>query len=227
MSSRRRPGAPCDFEEMRPGLFIIHNPALGPTLRGEGDREGDRFTLTSQRGEGLVARLRARSFSVLTLADQAAGLPGLPTPAPPGEPRVRQLAAGERVSYFAAEPLGWAPAPEAGPGAVSLREGWPLRRRRSRGSFSYHQLVGGALAPLDEDLALRIGYAQIALAGPLSIPATPVAGGHLLPDIPLPAAHRRLLGRAAARTPQGWLVPPEGLHTAAAILARLGIDMIA
>ncbi|MEI7644806.1 MAG: hypothetical protein WCJ55_11050 [Chloroflexales bacterium] len=226
MSSRRRPGAPCDFEEARPGLFIIHNPAIGPALRGEGDREGDRFTLTSWRGEGLVARLRARSFTVLTLADQAAALPGLPAVDPPGARLAHPLATGERISYFAATPLGWAPAPDAGPGAVSLREGWALRRRRSRGIFSYYQLVGGSFVLHGEDAALRIGYAQAALAGASQITAAPAEGGHLLPDLPLPAAHRRILGRVAAHTPQGWLVSPEGVPAAAAILARLGIDLL-
>jgi hypothetical protein len=225
MPSRRRSGAPCDFEEARPGLFIIHNPAIGPSLRGEGTREGDRFTLTSWRGEGLVARLRARSFSVLTLADQAAALPGLPAADPPGAAMIHTLSANERISYFAAEPLGWAHAPEAGPGAVSLREGWALRRRRSRGPFSYYQLVGGTLVPRGEDAALRIGYAQAALVGAVPITTTPVDGGHLLPDLPLPAAHRRILGRIAEHTPQGWLVSPEGIPAATAILARLGLAL--
>jgi hypothetical protein len=214
------------LEEARPGLFIIHNPAIAPALRGEGDREGDRFTLTSWRGEGLVARLRARSFTVLTLADQAAALPGLPAVDPPGAPLDHTLAANERISYFAAAPLGWAPAPEAGPGVVRLREGWALRRRRSRGSFSYYQLVAGTLALRGEESALRIGYAQAALAGAQPITVVPAEGGGLLPDLPLPAAHRRLLGRIADHTPQGWLVSPTGLPAAAAILARLGLTLI-
>jgi hypothetical protein len=110
---------------------------------------------------------------------------------------------------------------------VRLRDGWALRRRRSRGAFSYHQFIGGALAPCDEDAALRIGYAQAALAGAPPITVTPAEGGHLLPDLPLPAAHQRLLGRVAAHSPQGWLVPPDGIPLAAAILARLGITLIA
>jgi hypothetical protein len=226
MSSRRRPGAPCDFEEVRPGLFIVHNPALGPVLRGEGEREGDRFLLTSQRGEGLIARLRARGFAASTIADQAADLPGPPAVAAPGEPVVRPLVAGERVSYFAADPLGWAPAPAAGPGAVRLRDGWVIRRRRSRGPAGYYQLQGGALAPRDEDTALRIGYAQAALLGAAQVMAAPAEGGLVLPDLPLPAAYGRLLKRIAERTPAGWLVPPPGLPSAAALLARLGVTLI-
>jgi hypothetical protein len=210
---------------MRPGLFIVHNPALGPILRGEGEREGDRFLLTSQRGEGLVARLRARGFEALTLADQAAALSRLPNAPAPGEPLVRALAAGERISYFAPDPLGWEPAPDAGPGLVSLRDGWALRRRRSRGPSSYYQLRGGALAPHDEDAALAIGYAQAALIGAPPLVATRAEGGYLLPDVPLPAAHARLMGRIAERIPAGWLVSPAGLPAAAALFARLGLRL--
>lgn len=227
MSSRRRPGAPCDFEEARPGLFIVHNPAIGPSLRGEGDRKGDRFTLTSWRGEGLVARLRARSFTVLTLADQAAALPSLPAVNPPGAQMVHTLAANERISYFAADPLGWAPAPEAGPGAVYLCEGWALRRRRSRGPFSYYQLLGGSFVLHGEDAALSIGYAQVALTSAPQITATPADSGYLLPNLPLPAAHQRVLRRIAEHTPQGWVISPTGIPVATAILARLEISLIA
>jgi hypothetical protein len=45
MPSRRRPGATCDLEEVRPDLFVVYNPAAGPALRGEGERNGDRFQL--------------------------------------------------------------------------------------------------------------------------------------------------------------------------------------
>jgi hypothetical protein len=109
---------------------------------------------------------------------------------------------------------------------VSLREGWALRRRRSRGSFSYYQLVAGTLASRGEDSVLRIGYAQAALAGHSLISAAPTEGGHLLPDLSLPAAHRRILGRIAEHTPQGWLVSPAGLTAATAILARLGLRLL-
>lgn len=226
MPSRRRPGAPCDFEEARPGRFIIYNPALGPTLRGEGDREGDRFTLTSERGEGLVGRLRARGFVVHTLLDQAAALPDLPAATAPGEPLLRRIAAGEQIGYFAADPPGWAPAPMGDPEHAHLRESWVVRRRRSRGPFSYYQIVGGALAPRDEERALLLGYAQAALAGPAQVAARPAEGGRLLPDLPLPAAHRRLLGRIADRTKEGWLVSEDGMPAATALLARLGLALI-
>jgi hypothetical protein len=226
MPTRRRPGATCDFEEVRPGLFIVHNPALGPVLRGEGERDGDRFTLTSWRSDGLMARLRARSFVVQTLVDQAEALPRLPPATAPGEPVRHQLAANERVSYFAPRPLGWAPAPPAGPAAVELRQGWLLRRRRSRGPFGYYQLVGASLAPRGEEAALLAGYAQAALLGADPLQAAPAPGGHLLPDLPLPLAHRNLLGRIASHSPAGWLVAEPGLPAASALLARLKIRLL-
>ncbi|NTU83127.1 MAG: hypothetical protein HGA45_27780, partial [Chloroflexales bacterium] len=86
MPSKRRPGAPADLEEVRPNRFIVYNPAASSTLRGEGEREGDRFLLTTWRRDGLIARLRAKSFLVLTLADQIGALPDLPRPAPPRPP---------------------------------------------------------------------------------------------------------------------------------------------
>lgn len=228
MPSKRKPGAPADLEEVRPGLFFVHNPAAGPTLRGEGDREGDRFRLTSWRREGLVARLRARSFTVLTLADQIAAVPDLPPATPPGPPVVRPLAAGERVSYFAppgdGHPLGWRPAPEAG-GAVTLREGWVIRRRKGRGPGSHYLVAPGALRPLDADEALRRGLAQVALAGPAPIMARPAEGGWLMPEPPLPSAHRALLPRIADRAAVGWLVTPEALPLARALLARAGLAL--
>lgn len=225
MPSKRRPGAACDLEEVRPGLFLVHNPALGPLLRGEGDREGDRFRLTTWRGDGLVARLRARAFVVVTLADQIADLPGPPATDPPGATFYRDLAADERLSTFVAEPPGWAPVPlsaESPPRAV-LRQGWVLRRRRGRGAADYYRLVGANLVPLPEDAAILYGYAQAAHTGPLSVALAPAPGGRLLPDIPMPTKQRLLLGRLATKGRDGWLVPAESLGLVRGVLARLGI----
>ncbi|NTV65801.1 MAG: hypothetical protein HGA65_20020, partial [Oscillochloris sp.] len=88
---------------------------------------------------------------------------------------------------------------------------------------SYGTLVGRSLVACDEERALALGYALVALSGPLSISATPDEAGLLLPDLPLPAAYRRLLGRIAGQRAQGWLVPPGGLPSARALLARLGM----
>jgi hypothetical protein len=110
---------------------------------------------------------------------------------------------------------------------VVLCEGWALRRRRSRGLFSYYQLFRSALVLHSEDATLQIGYAQIALSGVPPVVAAPVeGGGHLLPDLPLPSAHQRILGRVAEHTPTGWFVSPECVSAAAAIIARLGLSLI-
>ncbi|WP_129627122.1 hypothetical protein [Candidatus Oscillochloris fontis] len=222
MSSRRRPGATCDFEEVQPGLFIIHNPALSPVLRGEGEREGDRFRLTSWRGAGMIARLRARSFVVFTLYDQVAALPDLPHAAPLGPAFSRELAPNERISTFIADPLGWAPVPSLSPSTAELREGWVVRRRRSRGPATYAQIQHGNFIACDEDRALRLGYAQVA---PATIIAPTTPQGVLLPNLPLPHAHQRLLGRMATPNPHGWVVSPEALPYVTALLARLGVNM--
>jgi hypothetical protein len=231
VSPKRRPGAPADLEEVRPSLFFIHNTAAAPTLRGEGEREGDRFRLTGWRREGLLARLRAKGFVVLTLADQIAALPALPPAVPPGPPLTRSLAAGERISYFAmpgpALAPGWQPAPPApdAPAAVCLREGWVVRRRKGRGPGAYYSVARGGLQPLDEDAALRLGLAQVALDGPSLLSAHSVEGGRLVPEPPLPAEHRALLSRIADRRDGGWLVAPAALPLAAALLARVGLTL--
>ncbi len=93
--------------------------------------------------------------------------------------------------------------------------------------FSYYQLLGGSFILRGEDAALSIGYAQVTLASAPQITATPADSGYLLPDLPLPAAHQRVLRRIAEHTPQGWVISPTGIPTASAILSRLGISLIA
>jgi hypothetical protein len=225
MPSKRRPGAPADLEEVRPNRFVVHNPLVGSTLRGEGEREGDRFTLTTWRREGLLARLRSRQFKVLTLADQVAALPGLPPAVPLGPPAARPLAAGERISVFAG-PRGWEPAPSApgAPAAVELRPGQVIRRRKGRGPGDFYLVAPGTLRPLGEDDALRQGYAQLAQPGPAPVALAAGDGGRsLLPDLPLPAEHRALMGRLADRADEGWLVAEGADELVAALLARLGL----
>lgn len=227
MPSQRRPGATLDLEEVRPGLFIVHNPAIGPVLRGEGEREGDRFRLTSWRGEGLVARLRSRGFLVRTLNDQFDSLPELPDVGPPGAEQTRPLSGGERISYFAANPLGWQPVPLVGADESSavLRDGWAVRRRRGRGPADYYRVVHGGLAPLGEKAALLIGYAQASRVGTPPVRATIVEGGYLLPDLALPPPHKALLGRLAEHTPAGWQIASQNLPLAEELLARLGLRL--
>ncbi len=225
--SKRRPAAPSDLEELHPGFFLVHNPAASPILRGEGEREGDRFRLTSWRREGLIARLRSRGFIVLTLTDQIVALPALPLAVEPGVSLERKLAAGERISYFgglAVDLPGWLPAlPGAQPGSVILREGWVLRRRRGRGPGSYARLHHGTLHSLSLDEALLHGYAQLSRAGPWPVALRESEGGKQMPELLLPTAYRTLLGRFAQATPGAWLLSDEGLALVAALLKRLGL----
>jgi hypothetical protein len=223
--SRRRPGAPCDLEEIRPDAFLVHNPAIGPLLSGEGERNGDRFRLTTWRREGLIGRLRARTFVVHTLADQIAALPDLPAAAPLGAPLSRASVKGERLSVFGADPPGWAPAPET-PAGAQLREGEVLRRRRGRGPANYYRVgPGGALQSLSEDAAVQLGYAQVAAQGPTTALQLQEAGAFLV-DLPLPQAHRLLLGRLAEATRAGWTIAPAGIPLVELLLARLGIRVV-
>lgn len=222
--SRRRPGAPADLEEVRPNYFVVHNPAAGPVLRSEGVREGDRFLLTTWRREGLIGRLRARGFAVLTLEDQIASLPPLPAVTPPGPPVLRSLAPNEQISFFAAEPLGWRPVPPAAiPGQVSLREGWVIRRRRGRGPPAYYRVGKDGLVPLSESDALRMGYALLGREGGAAVHMTAAAEGWQFPDLPLPPDYRRLLGRIAVREQATWRCTDQSLPLVTALLARLGL----
>lgn len=226
--AKRRPGARADLEEVRPRRFVIHNAAVGPALRGEGLREGDRFTLTSQRGEGLVARVRGRGFKVLTLADQIAALPPLPLVSPLGAPLLRPLLKHERISLFGGSPPTWQAAPVSveQPQSVRLHEGQIIRRRKGRGPSSYALVAYDGLQPLAEDAALLQGYALAAQAGADPVVVAMLPGGYLLPDLPLPTAHRTLLGRIATSEPGGWLIAPPDLPLAQVLLERLGFSGI-
>jgi hypothetical protein len=232
--SKRRPGASSDLEEVRPNLFIVHNPALRPLLRGEGEVTGDRFLLTSQRREGLIARLRVRSFIVRTIDDLLTYLPGLPPIQPPGLPVVRLLASGERFSRLGGSPPAWqpiAPLPDRTPSQVELLPGEVVRRRHGRGAPEF-VLIGGTrtanleFKPLSEDLALLHAFAHISLRSPSSIALAVEGDGFLLPDLPLPTAYETFLRRIAEKTKPGWHIPAAGLPYVKDILDRLGIKVV-
>ncbi|MFV9503089.1 MAG: hypothetical protein AB4911_00845 [Oscillochloridaceae bacterium umkhey_bin13] len=227
---KRRPGAPADLEELRPGYFVVHNSAVGPGLRGEGERDGDRFRLTSWRREGLIARLRAKEFVVLTLSDQIAALPALPTIASPGPMITHTLARQERISGFGVDPHGvpgWQPLAETAPGQVCLALGWSIRRRKGRSPGSYAHVSPAGLQPLaDEEAAIRLGYAVLSHTNqrpPLA--TTGDEQSRWLPVFALPQAHRTLLGRIAERGAAGWRFAVTDQPLVAALLARLGLAL--
>jgi hypothetical protein len=224
VGSRRRPGAPADLEELRPGRFLLHNPAVGPALRGEGVREGDRFTLTSQRRDGLLARLRARGFSVISLADRITALPALPKALPTGALHLLPLAAHERISVFGGEPPGWQPvtATATPPYGVMLRDGWIIWKRKGRGPGSYHLVEKGGLRPLSRDEALLQGYAQIGAHTQVLGVMPHDQGEIVLPDLPLPHEYEIVLGRIATHHGNCWLIAATDLPLVATLLGRLG-----
>lgn len=225
--SRRRPGAACDLEEIKPNAFLMHNPALGPLLTGEGERNGDRFLLTTWRRDGLIARLRSRTFVVHTLSDQIARLPSLPPPPPLGAIIMRPAVHNERLSQFVAHPPDWqsiAPTPDG----MILRVGMIIQQRRGRGPTSYVQIgPGGALHTLSADVAIALAYAQIQPEQP-TVTLISAADQLVLPSIPLPEAHRLLLGRFTSATRSGWQIPsdtPDRVALVRQLLARLGVQL--
>jgi hypothetical protein len=191
MSSRRRSGAVYDLEEVRPGHFVLHNPAVAPVLRGEGERIGDRFTLQSQRIDGLLARVRMRGFRVATLADQAGSLP-TPIATPLGV--LRELQTAERLSRIDVRPAsGWQELPIAADGRYQLPLGCVIRRRSGRGPARYALLEAAGLRPLSLDEALLRGYAQQGL--PADALRTAADGSWHLRALALPATYQAVLAR--------------------------------
>jgi hypothetical protein len=191
MSSRRRAGAVYDLEEVRPGHFVLHNPAVAPVLRGEGERIGDRFTLQSQRPDGLLARVRMRGFRVATLVDQVAALP-LPPPNPLGP--LRELQTAERLSCVNVQlASGWQELPVAADGRYLLAIGTVIRRRSGRGPARYALMEAAGLRPLSLDEALLRGYAQDGL--PSDILQVAADGTWRLAALALPSTYLTALAR--------------------------------
>ena len=170
---------------MRPGRFVLHNPAVAPVLRGEGERIGDRFELQSDRVEGLLARVRMRGFRVLTLSDQVAALPAVP--AVPGPATgVLHLQTGDRLSRFAADvPDGWQELVPDADGRYHLPAGTVIRRRQGRGPARFALVISGGLRTLAADEALLSGYAR---TPPAKTVLTVTADGWQLAALALPTA---------------------------------------
>ena len=194
-------GKPYDIEEIAPGRFIVRDPRAKTILKGEGDLEGQFFTLRSWRREGLMARLRGRGFRVLTLEDRIRRLPPLPAPLPTGSSFWLPLPDDERWSVFDPQHLDWIPVPvEVRDGIAGgvIRQGQVIRRRRGRGVPRYALVAEGAtLHTIDETEALLHGYAR---ATPVRLTARRDGERIVLPAHPLPPPHRRLLSRMAIDT---------------------------
>lgn len=221
-----------DLEEIAPNRFIVRDTRIHPLLKSEGELVGNRFTLTSWRRSGLLARLRERGFRIHTLDDDIAKLRKPPDPPPLGAPLWYPLASpAERFSTFDIPTLAWRPLqPEQrdAPG-VMLRPGWPVRRRRGRGAAEFFlarvERAAAGLQPIDEEQALLIGYAHASAAGPIVLSASSDEAGLLLPTVELPPAYRAALGRLITPRPDGWLVRDTDRPFVAELFARLGVQI--
>ena len=226
----KRPSS--DLEEIKPHRFLIHNPMVRATLKGEGDISGNVFELTSWRRDGLLGRLRNQGYVVSTLSDQVGKLPNMPFPEPIGAEALRPLTnTVDRYSYFDPLALTWVPVEprdEGGQQVVALRDGWVVRRRRGRGMASYHRAFversgGVGLRPLDELDALLAGYAQATANGGRELLVHRDGKEYMLPDVALPRPFQEALGRFAKQTPAGWRVAERGGPLAQELFAHLGL----
>ncbi len=202
-------------------------------LKGEGNIAGRLFTLTTWRREGLLARLRARSFVVQTLAGRIERLPALPEPPAIGEARWRPLGIpAERFSVFGTASLRWEPIADeerAGMRGVMVHGGTVLRRRKGRGPASFYLAVAEpnsvGLRALNETRALLIGYAQAAEHSTVLV-AQPENDHFRLPDVELPPPHRTILERIAIAG-DTHMVAPQGWPLAQELFAHLGVRLTA
>jgi hypothetical protein len=221
----------ADLEEIAPNQFLIHTARIKILLKDEGEISGRRFTLTTWRREGLLARLRARGFVARTLADHIERLPALPAPPAIGEAQWRPLAhAVERFSVFGIERLQWEPiAAEERNGArgVMIRGGSVLRRRKGRGLASFYLAVAEpasvGLRSLNETTALLTGYAQAAAHSAVLV-AEREHDRFRLPHVELPAPHRTLLQRIASNDDM-FVVDQQGWPLVQELFAQLGVRL--
>ncbi|NJO06289.1 MAG: hypothetical protein HC876_12625 [Chloroflexaceae bacterium] len=234
------PRPSSDFEEIRPQVFFIHNPAVRQIIKGEGTIDGTRFELTSWRREGLLGRLESHGFRVLTLETQIELLPEPPhadevePPDPAATRGVHSIRRGDRYSFFDAWHYRWAaiaPLPPTADGQthVHLVPGWVVRRRQGRGNASYYQ-VGGqpdhiTLLPLDATDALLHGYAQAMNLPHRPLSISHIEAGYLLPPLELPTAYTTLLKRIAEPVQAGWLVDEQALPLARQVYACIGVAL--
>lgn len=238
MGRSRRPHGPqraptYDLDEITPNRFLVNDSRLPGLLKGEGTFDGRFFELTTWRRDGLLARLRQRSFAVRTLADQIEDLPLPPQPPALREPCWRALVSPiERFSVFDPVALRWTPIAtdeHDGVQGVWVRAGLPLRRRKGRGAPAFYlgQAERGGtlgLAPLTETEALLLGYAHIDEYSPPQLITTPAGDGWRLPEIELPPPYRSLL-RHFATDHDMLRVDRAGLALSQELFARLGVRL--
>jgi hypothetical protein len=222
-----------DIEEIAPGRFIVRDARANNILKGEGQLEGQRFTLTSQRRAGLLARLRERGFRVHSLEDRIAALPSLPGAYPLGPAGFHPLGSPhERLSAFDPDTLGWhalEPEPHHGTSGWWLRPGWSVRRRKGRGEADYYlarsQGSGVGLRGVSEDAALLAGYALAAADGEIPLTAQVAGDEAALPDVALPPSYRRVLNLLGREERGILLVDERAWPFAQDLFARLGVDL--
>ncbi len=225
-----------DIEEIMPNRFLVNNAHAFGVLRGEGERQGKLFELTSWRREGLIARLVARGFTVRTLADQLDGLPALPEAQPIGDEGLKPLATEhERYSYFDTTTTSWCslePFEHKGQRVVLLRDGWIVRRRKGRALPSFYVAslepngtIG--LRPIDETSALLAGYAQASSTRPISLVARRAEGHYVLPDVAIPKPYQDFLRHIAKKTQREWHITEPNWPLVVALFERLGMQLTA
>lgn len=222
-----------DVEEIAIGHFIVRDARASQVLRGEGELAGQRFTLTSHRRAGLLARLRERGFRVRAFEDRIAALPRPRGAPPPGPPAFRPLdSPADRLSYFEPALLRWEPLePQTRDGVtgVVLRPGWALRRRKGRGAADYYlvqqERAGLGLRSVSEDQALLAGYAQAAAMREIVLYARVRGDAAELPDVALPPGYRDELRRIGRAEGGALLVDERAWPFAQDIFARLGADL--
>lgn len=228
----QRPAA--DLEEIGPGRFLIREPGVIAVLKGEGEISGRTFVLTSWRREGLLARLRQRSFRVRTLADRIAALPAPPRPPAIGQRGWRTLHNSiEQISYFDPRDLCWRPVADeerGGERGVFLRAGWVVRRRKGRGHATYclALITRGErieFKALDEEKALLLGYAQALALDDRPLVVEKRGKDLLLPDADLPPSYREVLQVFATKTNEGFVVDQRNWPLAQELFAHLGVRL--
>lgn len=214
-----------DFEEIAPDQFVVRHPQLRGLLKDEGNLRGMLFELTTWRRDGLIARLRSRSYRVLTLADAIAALPTLPHPPESGGDRWYPVGTNDLISWFDPHQLDWQPLnahDHQGKRGTWIAVGQVVRRRQGRGPARYAVVLrSGELAARDESAALLLGYA-LAVPYTLVAPASDQPNTWQLPPIALPPPHRDLMHKIAVEHNSAFVIDDRSWELAVALVDRLG-----